>query len=348
MNKIINGIIIAMSLLTISGGAIAGTIYGIGASWTSNGPDNPPGSTLTGDETNSDGLVWLEIVANDTGEPLPISSSQTPVSSAQTATNFSRGGANISASSGTGGTDRPYDAGEQVTNLGAYLTTNSITLDDTHTLAFSAGGMAANDIIDQFEIDPVVINATFMNTLISETEADITAAMNLGFLSIFILNMPDLTMLPGIQAVLTPSELTDLDSVVTMYNTDLTSTITTLQAAFPNAEFVTVDVHTLIASVGSSPSTYGFTDATTVLYTDGSDTGTATGADPATTAWFDPLHPSAALHAHIAEAASTAGSTVSTDSSDSGGGGSFDIWITFLLLMSVFGIKMYNRKSEDF
>lgn len=340
----------------LSAGAIGDTLYGIGASWTSNGPDNPPGSTATGDERNADGAVWLEIIAADSAvmAPTPISSSETPASTAETATNFARGGAMISASSGTGGIDRPYDSGEQVVNLGGYLTANSIMLDDTHILAYFAGGMAANDILDAIDTG-ATIDPAFIATLVSETEADIGDAVSLGFTTVAVLNMPDLKVLPGVIANSTAQERSDLDTAVTGYNSGLAASIASLQSTYPGVEFITVDMYTLIGAVVSDPASYGFTDATTVLYADGSDPATATGADPATTAWFDPLHPSSALHAHIASTALAAGnagtgsssSTVSSTDS-SGGGGSFDLLMVFALLifLAVVGIDKKRRNEE--
>lgn len=285
----------------------ASTIYGIGASWTSNGPD--PVGTIGGDSRHSDGSVWLEIAATDprVGAPLPISSSQTPSSPAETATNFARGGANISAPSGIGGVDRPFDSSEQVANLNAYLTNKGITPDDTDILAFSAGGMAANDLLDQFETDPSVINGAFITTLVGETEVSLGAAVGLGFSTAVILNMPDLTLLPGmLELALPPSELQRLNDAIIGYNSGLASSIAALQAVYTATEFILVDVYTLIGDVAANPGAYGFTDWTTALYT--ADGAAPTGADPATTAWWDPFHPSSALQAYIADAAFEAGS----------------------------------------
>lgn len=324
-------------LTTISTYAFS-AIYVLGASYVSNGPEisDPVGfpASNDGNTTSTNGDTWIALLANavDINQPKPISSTEISLTN-ETATNFSRGGAEIiNTQGGTGGIDRPNDAGEQFNELKTYLNYNKLA--DTDIFAITSFG---NDILMKYEIGKQAdVTDTYIDTLQTELLRIINESIILGFTNILIANMPRIDLLPDVQASFNSTDLTSMKNHVDYFNSQLNAMMTTLVENNFSVSFFISDLGDLFTNVVNNPAQYGFVDATSTLYDP--DTGIAIGLDPNTVMWWDGLHPTEALHQMIAD---NAGEFTLNAEPSSSGGGSFGMLelLLFIFLLLIFSIK---------
>jgi phospholipase/lecithinase/hemolysin len=275
----------------------AATAYVLGASYESLNPNvtaSPVGTGDTaGDATSTNGDTWVAWWATATNRDKPISSSLSD-GSGRTATNYARGGAEIiDSQGGTGGIDRPRDAGEQYDQLESDLAAEGPAAGDVFII--SAFG---NDLAYKYEAGASAeVTEAFIDNRIAEIKSLTESAIALGFEHIVLGNMPPLARLPA-SSLLPSSQRNDLEADVADYNADFDALIGDLSRTHPTVTFHVADLAGVIATVAASPGAYGFVDASSTLY---DENGDATGNDPGSVMWWDPLHPTEALHQVIAD-----------------------------------------------
>lgn len=319
------------------GGSTATTVkpkvYSIGASYSSDGPEDPRNAAYTagyrsGDARNVNGAIgqalWVEVLANNLGALSPVSNSRAP-SATQSATNFARGDghllelrtatqqtlAAVTAGGYTGtptaqlcsvgvcvDTKFPKSATDQWLALAA----TSPTIKSTDVFTIDSGG---NDLLYQHlqankGVNVTVTDANFITDRVAVIQSIVNKAIALGFKKITIANIPPLGLLPGVsvQNGVGGIDTTKLGQDVTTMNTALDTLLSNLKTANPTLQFYKADWNTAITRAINSSN--GWT--TPVTATAGDDFAFAISAT-ADVMWWDTdrYHPSGKLHQYMAD-----------------------------------------------
>lgn len=313
--------------------AVKPKIYSIGASYSSDGSEDPRSAAYTagyrsGDARNVNGAIgqalWVEVLANSLGAFSPVSSSRAP-SATQSATNFARGDAHalelrtathqtlaaVTAGGYTGtpiaqlcsvgvcaNTKFPQSAMDQWIALAA----TSPTIKSTDVFTIDSGG---NDLLYQHlqankGVNVTATDANFITDRVAVIQAIVNKAIALGFKKMTIANIPPLNLLPGVsvQNGVGGIDTTKLGQDVATMNAALNILLSDFKTANPTLQFYKADWNTAITRAVNS--TNGWT--TLVTATAGDDFAFAISAT-ADVMWWDTdrYHPSGKLHKYMAD-----------------------------------------------
>ncbi len=221
----------------------------------------------------SNGPVWVEVLASDLGTTLTL------------AQNFAWGGAR-SGGENTSSGDVATDLAAQVTRF--LVQGNSFA--PTRTIFVVAIG--ANDYLSEDNSPPAVV-ATNIESALRRLVAG-------GARRMLVANLPDLGETPIAAALGNPERRARLSSDSFQHNRAMAALILVLREEY-NHDFRLVDLEGLFASIAAAPASYGFAN-----FADWCVNGESVCAGPDQLVWWDMLHPSAATHRHLAEAARAA------------------------------------------
>jgi phospholipase/lecithinase/hemolysin len=277
-----------VSSVTAAAGAPYSAMYVFGDSLSDTGnvslataglvPVSPPYA----DRSFSNGPVWAQDLAQSIGLP-----ALKP--SLAGGTDFAYGGAE------TGQTPEHTTNG---TDLTSQYDQFAAQVSSPQTGALYAIWIGANDVLDI--AGDTSLTAAQQQAVVADAvnnEVSVIDALGArGARNFLVLNVPDLGKTPYETARGTAAAAT-ASSVASMYNSDLASAVQSLQAS-GIAKFTLVDTFSLLDNVTTQPSAYGFSNATTPVWTGNvsdSNSGTlnATGAAQNQFVYFDSLHPTA-------------------------------------------------------
>jgi phospholipase/lecithinase/hemolysin len=161
--------------------------------------------------------------------------------------------------------------------------------------------------------DPVAA-ATFLSAqtsgAVTGTLTEIGRLVGDGARDILVLNMPDLGLVPRFAAA-GPAGVAAARAVSQGYNAGLAAGLAALDA-IPGVRILTLDVYGVFTKLVANPAGFGFSNVTApcvtgpipALYTTpAAATVACTPAQAAVSLFWDPIHPTAAAHALIAQAA---------------------------------------------
>jgi outer membrane lipase/esterase len=215
----------------------------------------------------SNGPVWVELLAPKLGFAF------------NAATDFAVGG----AESGTGG---PVGVSTQVNALSA------TTAIGANTLVVHWAG--ANDLLNRAATTP---SATLIAQTVTNNVTNISTLAARGAKTILVGNLPDLGRTPG---GIASGNGTSLSALTQAYNASLVAQLPAIETA-RNTRIVVLNTFGLITDVLNNPSVYGFANTTIPCITTTGATGAcATAASANASVFFDPIHPTAAAHAVVA------------------------------------------------
>jgi phospholipase/lecithinase/hemolysin len=180
--------------------------------------------------------------------------------------------------------------------VGLYVSTHN-TLDPNALYTLWGG---ANDYL----FNSASVEAANPNAAVSTTVGNLDASLSLlaahGAKRFLILNLPDLGSLPAysISDASVTLHLTSaqVNAITGQHNALLASSLTTLKAANPGDTFTLLDVNSLVKGIEANPGAFGIANATS--YYLANPVG-----DPNSYLFFDGIHPTAAGHSLIANAA---------------------------------------------
>jgi phospholipase/lecithinase/hemolysin len=164
--------------------------------------------------------------------------------------------------------------------------------------------IGANDIDDALgalQVDPTGATSTaILNGALTAVAGNIQALWAAGARTFLIPNMPDFAVTPALQ-MLGPQAMQAGRQLSAGYNAGLAQALQQLQA-LPGIRFVNLDVYRLLDGVAANPAGYGIGDAQApclqfFVVTD------AICADPDQHLFWDAIHPTAAGHEIVEEAA---------------------------------------------
>lgn len=164
--------------------------------------------------------------------------------------------------------------------------------------------IGANDLDDALgalQVDPTgATSAGILNGALAAVAGNIQALWAAGARSFLVPNMPDFGLTPALQ-MLGPQAAAAGEQLSTMYNAGLAQVLQQLQA-LPGVRFTRVDIYRVLNAVAANPAGYGLTDALTpcLSFFVVQD---AVCADPDQHLFWDAIHPTAAGHEIVEDAA---------------------------------------------
>jgi phospholipase/lecithinase/hemolysin len=246
----------------------------------------PDGPYATGGHHVTNGATWVEGMARGlgrAGNTRPALASE----SAQ-ASNYATSGARA-----TGGFPCRFNLPEQVT---AYLSDFGTTSAEA-LVVIEIGG---NDVRDAFVVAagggnpaPVIGNA------LGSFAGSIVQLYGTGARRFLVTNVPDIGKTPALRA-LGPVAAFVGGQLATGYNAELTGAVGQL-SALPDIDIRVLDLHATLNQVIADPGTYGFANATDACVTPNQPPFRC--KKPDTYVFWDGIHPTAAMHALIAQQA---------------------------------------------
>ena len=226
----------------------------------------PPYAGIAGNGRFSNGLVWVEYLADQLGLSSDFSN------------NFAKGGA-------TTGTFNTLTSMFPTVTGGLQNQIIDNPFNDPDALYIIWAG--ANDYISGGETNPAI------------PVGQITNAINLltanGAQNLLVVNLANLGNLP---AITDPAQVAGLNALTQSHNALLSNAIANTQAAIPSLNLYTLDVNSLFNQVVADPAAFGFSNIT-----DACITGSFLCADPNSYLYWDILHPTTKGHQFIANAA---------------------------------------------
>ena len=195
--------------------------------------------------------------------------------------------------------------------IGTYVTSLSAAADPNALYVLWIG---SNDISDGIRAriggDPTAIG-TAVGTTLNAIGGAITTLSGLGARHFLVPNLPNLSLTPGIRFA-GSSDLSALaGGVSALFNANLSGLLSA--SAFTALDINTLDVFSAQTDITNDPASYGFTDVSSACYTGEPDGSARPGwgtptvcADPTGYMYFDYQHPSAQLHARLAQLAFSA------------------------------------------
>ena len=238
-------------------------------------PPYTPGRFTSDFADGTAGQVWVEYVSAHFGG--------NSVHSLAGGTNYSWGGAR------TG----PFNAG-----LPPSL------LDQHATYLNDVGGMAdPNALYTVFGGGNDVRDADTANS-VDNVRAIIENLADAGAQYFFVPNLPDIGLTPESQAGMAPGGTAEeISAVASAFNSDLGSMLDELEAT-RDITIIRLDLFQIFGDVIADPSSFGLTNASDSCFTGGLDgTGGTLCADLDSFLFFDGIHPTAAGHALVGQAA---------------------------------------------
>ena len=239
----------------------------------------------------SNGINWVDYLAQDLNLSLTPYTALTPVSSPSQGINFAFGG----ATTGTDNTVAPTLLGlrQQIGLFGNLFPANQ-SADPNALYVLWAG---ANDYLPTQST--TFTPFTTPNTSINNLSFALNSLVALGARNFLIANLPDLGSLPLTR---TTQDSGRLNTLTGEHNTSLATTLNTLGSTTANLNIRLVDVNFLLNDAISHPSQYGFTNVTDAcINTLSCVTGGRTVQDQYL--FWDDKHPTTATHKRIEELA---------------------------------------------
>ena len=164
--------------------------------------------------------------------------------------------------------------------------------------------IGANDLDDALgalQVDPTgAASATILNGALAAVAGNVQALWAAGARSFLVPNMPDFGLTPALQ-MLGPQAVQAGHQISSMYNTGLAQVLQQLQA-LPGARFTKVDVYRVLNAVAANPAGFELTDAQTPCLSF-FVVQNAVCTDPDDHLFWDAIHPTAAGHEIVEEAA---------------------------------------------
>ncbi|HYC03609.1 MAG TPA: autotransporter domain-containing protein [Azospirillaceae bacterium] len=160
--------------------------------------------------------------------------------------------------------------------------------------------IGANDYF-QFFSAPTADPTAFARGVATNAGTAATRLMAAGARNVLLFNLPNLGDTPGGRAN-GPAASGQANQITLLHNAFISQTARDIQAATPGSRVIVVDINTLSAAFNANPAAYGFSNTTVPCFTGTALTGAcATPAGAAGTTFFDPIHPTTATHAVIAQ-----------------------------------------------
>jgi phospholipase/lecithinase/hemolysin len=250
------------------------------------GPDGP---YATGGHHVADGATWVEVMARGlarAGNARPALAS----ASAQ-ASNYATSGARAVA-----GFPCRFNLPDQVA---AYLSDFDTTSAET-LVVIEIGG---NDVRDAFVVaagganpGPIVVDA------LTSFAGSVVQLYGKGARRFLVTNVPEIGKSPAFQTLdqLIPGAAWFAGVLAGQYNAGMGEAIAQL-SALPGIDIRVLDIHTTVNQVTANPGAYGFANATDACVTPNQPPFRC--KKPDTYVFWDGIHPTAALHALIAQQA---------------------------------------------
>ncbi|KAK9833161.1 hypothetical protein WJX74_008777 [Apatococcus lobatus] len=127
-----------------------------------------------------------------------------------------------------------------------------------------------------------------------------------GVRKLVIAEVPPLQATPFAQAQ-SAGVRTQLTNLVTQHNSQLSTAVSSLSRQYPQGTFAIIPVYTMVNSIASNPTRYGYTNATTQCYGTVSQPigtgGLSVCSDPGAHIFWDRLNPTTNVHQQIAATA---------------------------------------------
>ena len=268
-------------------------------------PSSPPG-VLYDQGRLSNGPVWVEYLAGAIGAAAP-----TP--SLLGGTNFAWGGAQTKVSF------EPYDS---TLDPDPFPISTTVAIRDQ--VGSFLGGVAQAGVVPDADETLYVIwggandfslgGERSANLSVKNIESDVMSLVDaVGARHILVANMPSLTDTPAVgggfpSAFASSSQTANLDYVVRNFNKKLSHELDKVEQQNPGVQIYQFDVFGLYQDVLRDPAAYGFNPLTqvpalneAVLY--GTEVGPLFLNDPATTLFWDGVHPTTRAHQVLAQEA---------------------------------------------
>jgi phospholipase/lecithinase/hemolysin len=227
----------------------------------------------------SDGPVWAEAFTGPGASPTFANR------------NFAHAGANALPDG-----DAIPDLPQQIALFGAFNPVGATGVDPTAALWFGA-----NDLFGAIPGGAVAATATGVAAATAVGAAAQFLGFNAGFESFLLFNLPDLGRVP-LYALVAPAEAAAASAGAAAFNAELALQAQGLRAV--GYDVVEIDVKGLFDALLDDPAAFGLTDVTNPCVFGGLTTGVISVCDPATIpgrAFWDLVHPTAAVHAALAE-----------------------------------------------
>ncbi len=265
MGTIFPAVLLALFLTATSGYSFA-VLYAFGDSLSDTGRDPAPApSYFNGRYSN--GALWVEYLSAQLGLPYNASN------------NFAVSGSTTS------------DLASQIAGLAP-----STNLQTALFTVWSGG----NDFLNNVELG--VNDAGWSNVVtaavLNLTNA-ITGLFTDGAREVMVVNLPNVGETPGLSSA-PPGYASYVDSKVKLFNTLLASALTNVAQQCPGLRIYPLEVNSLLNTILSAPTTFGFTVTTMGALEDPSLTDKSFTGPGADYVFWDLVHPTTKVHAMVA------------------------------------------------
>jgi len=255
----------------------------------------PSAPYLIGGLHFSNGPTWVEDLSRELHSP---SGAGPALRVPQLYTNYAFGGARARTSAAGGAPDL-------ATQVGMYFGDSSGTADGRSLYVVWVGANDLRDAVEALASDQSGgTSASIVQGALAGIAQNIATLWSAGARTFLVPNEPNLALTPALLAQ--PPQVQGAAAAFSaLYDSKLAEILAGLEQQLPQSKIVRLDVYTLLTGVIAAPKLYGFTHTQEPCLAFGVIAG-AICSDPREYVFWDAIHPTAAVHRVLANAAAGA------------------------------------------
>jgi len=252
----------------------------------------PSAPYLIGGLHFTNGPTWVEDMSRDLHSP---SGAGPALRVPHFYTNYAFGGARARAGAGSGAPDLP-------TQVGMYFADSSGAADAASLYVIWIGANDLRDAVEALAADQTGgASASIVQGALGSIAQNIVTLWSAGARAFLVPNEPNLAVTPALLSQ--PGQVQGAAAALSaLYDANLATVLAGLEQQLPQTKIVRLDVYALLNSVIATPKAYGFTQTQVPCLAFGVIAG-AICDDPRQYVFWDAIHPTAAVHRVLANAA---------------------------------------------